>query len=289
MISLRRYISTIAVIGAGQMGAGIAYTAARAGLTVILSDTTEAALDNAKNKLIKNAIGYDMHKENIDDPEPILAKMTYSTDMAALKNAEFVIEAIVESEQVKEACFNAISATVGPDTIIASNTSSISITKLATFTDDPTKFIGTHFFNPPPRMKLLEVIEGARTSEETVKKTMELAKVMDKTAVKSIDRPGFVVNRILVPFMNEAFNVLNENIASAEDIDTAMKLGLNLKMGPLMLADFVGLDTCLSVMRVFHKEFGDSKYRPAPNLVNYVNAGLLGVKTGRGVYDYTKK
>ena len=172
-----------------------------------------------------------------------MEKITLSTDMDALKPAEFVIEAIVESEQVKEACFGAISATIQPGTIIASNTSSISITKLANYTNDPTKFIGTHFFNPPPRMKLLEVIPGTRTSEDTVEKTMELAKIMDKTAVKSLDRPGFIVNRILAPYLNEAFNVLNEGIASAEDIDVAMKLGTNVKMGPLELSDFVGLDT----------------------------------------------
>ena len=221
-----------------------------------------------------------------EQAEETKARIVHHTDLEKVSECDFVVEAISENPEAKIKLFRIISPLIKPNAVLASNTSSISITKLAAAVEFPQNVIGMHFMNPVPVMKLIEVIKGLQTSEETVKKTLELAKLMGKVHTESQDRPGFIVNRVLIPYINEAIQVLSENIATREHIDASMKLGTNVPMGPLQLADLIGLDTCLGIMQVLHRDIGDSKYRPSTLLVNYVNAGWLGKKTGKGFYEY---
>lgn len=280
-------IQTVGVIGAGTMGNGIAQAVAGAGLQAILIDISEAAVSKGIST-VSGSLDRLVKKEKISesDKADILGRIKGSTDYADLKAADLVIEAATENYDLKIKILKQIEAAATPGTILASNTSSISITKLAAQTQRPENFIGMHFFNPVPLMALVEVIRGLQTSDATNDTVAELAQKLSKTPVPVKNAPGFVVNRILVPMINEAFFVLAEGVAEPEAIDEAMKLGANHPIGPLALADLIGLDVCLAVMEVYLEEFGDSKYRPAPLLRELVAAGYLGRKTKRGVYAY---
>ncbi len=282
-------IKTLGVVGAGQMGGGIAQVAAQSGLNVILSDISDAAAEAGKAKIAK-FLGRAVAKGRAtqEDADAALGRIATAGSMAAMGEVDFVVEAATENVDLKLKIFAELDSIVPAGRILATNTSSISITKIAAATSRPELVIGMHFMNPVPIMKLVEVISGLRTSEETLATTLALAEGMGKTCVAAKDFPGFAVNRILMPMINEAFYALYEGIASAEGIDAAMKLGTNQPMGPLTLADFIGLDTCLAIMEVLNDGLGDTKYRPCPLLRQYVEAGLHGRKTGRGVYDYTK-
>jgi 3-hydroxybutyryl-CoA dehydrogenase len=278
---------TLAVIGAGTMGNGIAQVAALAGLDVVMIDVDEKALSKGRSTLTMN-LGRLVDKEKIDAAarDAALARIETSTDYQHISTADIVIEAATERIDLKLVILKQIEAVARADAIIASNTSSISITALGAVLADPTRFIGMHFFNPVPLMMLVEVIRGLQTKESTVNAVRELTERFGKMPIGVTNSPGFVVNRILVPMINEAFFVLAEGIATAEEIDTGMKLGANHPIGPLALADLVGLDVCLSVMDVYLKDFGDSKYRACPLLRELVAAGRLGRKTGWGVFKY---
>jgi 3-hydroxybutyryl-CoA dehydrogenase len=280
-------IETVGVIGAGQMGAGIAEVAAQAGLAVTLTDVAEERV-NAALATINGHLSRQVAKGQIDEGErrAILDRIQVAPTLDRLGDCDLVVEAASEDEEVKRKIFMALRAFLKPDAIVASNTSSISITRLASVTANPERFIGIHFMNPVPRMQLVELIRGIATKDETFEAARNFVTRLGKTATMSEDFPAFIVNRILLPMINEAVYTLYEGVGSVEAIDTAMRLGANHPMGPLQLADFIGLDTCLAVMQVLHEGLADSKYRPCPLLVKYVEAGWLGRKTQRGFYDY---
>ena len=277
----------IGVIGAGQMGNGIAHVLSLAGFDVMLEDINADQLAQAKDRIGKN-----MHRQAArglikdDAVEAALGRIHVSQDLNAMQDRDLVIEAATEDENIKRKIFQDLCPRIGKNTLIATNTSSISVTRLASSTDRPEHFIGLHFMNPVPMMQLVEVIRGIATDDTTFQAALELVRRVGKTVAYAEDFPAFIVNRILLPMINEAVYTLYEGVGSVEAIDTAMKLGAHHPMGPLELADFIGLDTCLAVMQVLYEGLADSKYRPCPLLVKYVEAGWLGRKTNRGFYDY---
>ncbi|GAB4119587.1 MAG: 3-hydroxybutyryl-CoA dehydrogenase [Rhodothalassiaceae bacterium] len=277
----------IGVVGAGQMGNGIAHVVALAGHDVLLQDISQEKA-SAALATIRHNLERQLHRDLItkDDIEAALSRISIVPALSDLSDADLVIEAATEKEAVKTAIFKELCETLKPEALLATNTSSISITRLAAATDRPEKFIGMHFMNPVPVMKLVEVIRGIATSEETYRIAREFAANLGKEVAISEDFPAFIVNRILMPMINEAIYTLYEGVGSVDAIDKAMRLGANHPMGPLQLADFIGLDTCLSIMQVLYDGLADSKYRPCPLLVKYVEAGWLGRKVGRGFYDY---
>jgi 3-hydroxybutyryl-CoA dehydrogenase len=280
-------IEKIGVIGAGQMGNGIAHVFALAGYDVVMEDINQEALKKARATIEKNLQRQAARGVITKDAaDAALIRIKPAADLSAMKDRDLIIEAATENEAVKRKLFQELCPRLGPDTILATNTSSISITRLAAATDRPERFIGLHFMNPAPLMQLVEVIRGIATEDETFKAAVEMVKHLGKTPANSEDFPAFIVNRILLPMINEAVYTLYEGVGGVEAINTAMRLGANHPMGPLQLADFIGLDTALAVMQVLYEGLADSKYRPCPLLVKYVEAGWLGRKSGRGFYDY---
>ncbi len=283
-------VKVFGVIGAGQMGNGIAHVAAASGLNVIMNDVKQEFVDRGMQTIEKN-LGRMVSKGKLSEEEKtqILSRIKPSVSLEDFSNADFVVEAIIENLDLKRKVFTALDEITPKDSILASNTSSISITKIASVTKRPDKFIGMHFMNPVPVMKLVEVINGLATSKETTELTVELSKKFGKIPVEAMDFPGFISNRVLMPMINEAVYALFEGVGTVEAIDEVMKLGMNHPMGPLTLADFIGLDTCLAILNVLYEGFGDTKYRPCPLLKKYVDAGYYGRKSGRGFYDYSSK
>jgi 3-hydroxybutyryl-CoA dehydrogenase len=277
----------IGVVGAGTMGNGIAQVAARAGYRVVLRDVAPEFLERGMTA-IDRSLQRDVDKERLKEEEKreIVGRIQTTTELDALSGASFIVEAVTENLAVKTEVFRALDRVAAAAAVLASNTSSISITKLAAATRRPDQVIGMHFMNPVPVMKLVEVIRGVATSDETWELTRALTERLGKTALECHDSPGFVSNRVLMPMINEAVFALHEGVATRESIDGIMKLGMNHPMGPLTLADFIGLDVCLAILNVLHTELGDPKYRPCPLLRRYVDAGWLGRKTGRGFYEY---
>src|SRR6478736_6372973 len=280
-------IEQIGIVGAGTMGNGIAQICAAAGLPVVMTDISDAALTRGMS-VVSNSLERLVNKQKMTDADrqAALARITTSTDTAKFSTCDLVIEAATENEELKVKILKDLCAKLQPRALLASNTSSISITRLAAATDRPDGFIGLHFMNPAPLMKLVEIIRGIATGPETYETAVNFAKSLGKTTSNAEDFPAFIVNRILVPMINEAIYTLYEGVGTVDAIDTAMKLGANHPMGPLELGDFIGLDTVLSIMNVLHEGLADSKYRPCPLLVKYVEAGWLGKKAGRGFYDY---
>ncbi|HUP62679.1 MAG TPA: 3-hydroxybutyryl-CoA dehydrogenase [Thermoanaerobaculia bacterium] len=282
-------MENIVVIGGGTMGNGIAHTAAASGFDVALVDVSEEILQRAVSTITANLQrGVDKGKMTAEERDGVLKRIRPVTNVEEVAGADIVIEAIIEKLDAKTQLFAKLDEVTRPECILASNTSSISITKIAAATKRPDKVIGMHFMNPVPVMTLVEVIRGIATSDETWQKVEDLAKRMGKTAIEVNDYPGFISNRVLMPMINEAIFTLYEGVATREAIDGVMKLGMNHPMGPLTLADFIGLDVCLAILRVLEEGFGDPKYRPCPLLVKMVDAGWLGKKSGRGFYDYRK-
>src|SRR6516225_5744471 len=280
-------IQTVGVVGAGTMGNGIAHVAARSGFKVILHDLEKSFLDRAVSTIGKN-LDREVAKGKIsaDDKLSALSRISSTSQNTTLTEADFIIEAVIENFETKAKVFQTLDEIARPGVILASNTSSISITKIASKTKRPDRVIGMHFMNPVPMMTLVEVVRGLATSDETCQTTKELAQSMEKTPVEVNDFPGFVSNRVLMPMINEAIYCVMEGVGTAEAVDSIMRLGMNHPMGPLTLADLIGLDVCLDIMEVLHDGFGDSKYRPCPLLRKMVDAGHLGRKTGRGFYKY---
>jgi len=281
-------VQKVMVAGAGQMGAGIAQVCAQAGFAVWMYDVKEEALDNGK-ALITKLLSRSVEKERMTEEEKsaVLDRLTMTTAIEDANQADVVIEAVVENIEVKKSVFQQLDQVASKETILATNTSSLPLTEIAAATSRPEKVIGMHFMNPVPVMKLVEVIRAIQTSDATYQTIADMTKLLNKTSVESNDFPGFIANRILMPMINEAIFTVHEGVASVEDVDTVMKLGMNHPMGPLTLADFIGLDTCLYIMEVLYEGFGDSKYRPCPLLKQYVQAGWYGKKSGRGFYTYS--
>ena len=281
------HVKTLGVIGAGQMGGGIAQVAATSGLSVILQDISKEFVERGLAAIAKNLRrSVDKGKMSSDEEKAILGRIAAVTDLTAMRSADFVVEAASENEEIKFKIFSQLDEICPPHAILASNTSSIPIGRIASRTRRPDKVIGMHFMNPVPVMKLVEVIRGLPTSDETYRITVELTEKMEKTPAQANDFPGFIANRILLPMINEAIFCLYQGVGDRESIDTVMRLGMNHPMGPLALADLIGLDTCLAILNTLHQGLGDPKYRPCPLLRQYVESGWLGRKTGRGFYQY---
>ena len=283
-------IQTVGVIGAGQMGNGIAHVLSQSGYYVLLNDVNQNALERAIERIRKN-MDRQLRSAKISEGEidAAMGRIKATLDLAELGTSDLIIEAATEDESVKQKIFDSVLPHLKPETILTSNTSSISITRLASRTDRPEKFMGFHFMNPVPVMQLVELIRGIATDQDTYTSCLEVVKSLGKTAASAEDFPAFIVNRILMPMINEAVYTLYEGVGSVQSIDQSMKLGANHPMGPLELADFIGLDTCLAIMNVLHDGLADTKYRPCPLLTKYVEAGWLGRKTQRGFYDYRRE